>query len=169
MGADAANTISYIQAVGNNTFHPLALQARGGNVAIGKNTAAEKLDVNGNGAYSGNVIVQNGKGIVRNYNSTQLKTETFTFQFAGLVAIGAGNTINLFVSFPEVYTSAPVVYVAGLIPSSGSAGYLECVYNIASITTTGFTLSIYNPRASGATFNNGSPNFQINFAAIGAQ
>lgn len=169
MGADGGNSISYIQAVGNSTFHTLALQARGGNVAIGKNTAAEKVDVNGNGAFSGNLTVQSGKGMVRNYSSTQLKTEAFTFQFSGLVALGAGNTTNLSVTFPEAYTAVPVVYVAGLIPSAGSAGYLECVYNISSISTTGFTLSIYNPRASGATFNNGSPNFQINFAAIGPQ
>lgn len=169
MGADAGNTISYIQAVGNSTFHTLALQARGGNVAIGKNSATEKLDVNGNGSFSGNLTAQNGKGIVRNYNSTQLKTETLTFTFPGLVALGAGNTTNLSVTFPETYSAAPMVYVAGLVPSAGSAGYLECVFNISSITTSGFTLSIYNPRASGAVFNNGTPNFALNFVAVGAQ
>lgn len=169
MGADASTSISYIQAVGQNLFHTLTLNARGGNVAIGKATAAEKLDVNGNGAFNGNLTVQTGKGIVRNYTGTQLKTETFTFTFPGLLALGANNTASFNVSFPEAYTSVPMVYVSGLVSNAGSGGYAECVYNIASVSSTGFTLYIYNPRPTGATFNNGTPNFQVNFVALGAQ
>ena len=64
MGADDVNNLSYIQAVGNSLLHTLALNARGGNVAIGKSTATERLDVNGNAVLSGNIVVQNNKGIV---------------------------------------------------------------------------------------------------------
>ena len=36
MGADKTNDLSYIQSVGNQTYKPLVLQGRGGNVGIGQ-------------------------------------------------------------------------------------------------------------------------------------
>lgn len=163
---DNTNGYFYIDEFG--TARRLTIK-NGGNVGINTASPSEKLEVVGNGKFSGDLTVQSGKGMVRNYSSTQLKTETFTYTFPGLVTLGAGNTTNLAVTFPEAYAAAPMVYVAGLLPSAGSGGYVECVYNVTGISTTGFTLNIYNPRGTGAVFNNGSPNFMLNVVAVGAQ
>ncbi len=163
---DNTNNYFYIDEFGAGRRFTIK---NGGNVGINTLAPSEKLEVVGNGKFSGDLTVQSGKGIIRNYSSAQLKTETFTYTFPGLVTLGAGNTTNLSVNFPEAYSSAPMVYVAGLLPSAGSGGYVECVYNITGITTTGFTLNIFNPRGTGAVFNNGSPNFMLNMVAVGVQ
>ena len=47
MGADKTNDLSYIQSIGNQTYKPLVLQGRGGNVGIGMITPGQKLTVAG--------------------------------------------------------------------------------------------------------------------------
>ena len=54
MGADDNHNLSYIQAVGNGTFHNLVLQARGGKVGIGTSNPEVTLEVDGDFKVTGN-------------------------------------------------------------------------------------------------------------------
>jgi len=67
MGADAENDVSYIQSTGDSNVRALSLNARGGNVGIGTAEPQERLHVDGNGQFSGNVhvsgnIIMGGEG-----------------------------------------------------------------------------------------------------------
>lgn len=136
----------------------------GGNVGINTTSPTERLEVAGNGKFSGDITVQNGKGLVRSTGSVQQKTMTFNISITG--PLSAGGTSTLGIAFPESFSGSPAVYVGGINAAGGSGGHMECVYNIASVTTTGCSLYVYNPRGSAATFASGTT---ITIVAIGPQ
>jgi hypothetical protein len=109
---------------------------------------------------SNNLTVQNGKGIVRNTDGTQLKklstNNTVNTGFSG------GETKTFAITWPETFSASPEAYVGNV--SSGTGGWAEVVMTIASTNSSGATLYVFNPRSFFI-----SPNFTIKIIAIGAQ
>lgn len=158
---DNGNGYFYIDELGVSRRFTIK---NGGNVGINTTSPTERLEVAGNGKFSGDITVQNGKGLVRSTGGTQLKTMTFNISITGPLA--ANGTTVLGITFPEGFGGTPAVYVGGINAAGGSGGHMECVYNIASVTNTGCSLYVYNPRGSAANFGSGTT---ITIVAIGAQ
>ena len=159
MGADEVNNLSYIQAVGNGFVHTLALNQRTGNVAIGKSTATAPLDVAGNIQTSGDLFVQNNKGILRSNGSSPQKVVQFSGPFGTtLAANGIASGVVGFETFP----AAPTVFVANVIGISGE--YAKVIVTLTNVGTGSCTVNFYNPSSVSITFN-----ATFSFVAIGAQ
>jgi hypothetical protein len=103
----------------------------GGNVGIGTSTPDEKLDVNGNlrltgnAAFSGNLTVNAGKGIMHNsQGSTQLKYYTREVAFGAALGGFALSGEGSFGFASAGFTSPPVVMVGDIVSTGGDAGQL---------------------------------------------
>ena len=159
MGADEANDLSYIQAVGNNFVHTLALNPRSGYVAIGKNTATAPLDVAGNVKTSGNIFVQNDKSVFRSNSSVPQKVIAFSGAYGTTLAPGAISTGT--VGY-ETFAANPVVFVANVDGISGD--FAKVVVTLSNVTASNCTVNFYNPSSTAITFN-----ATFNFGAVGPQ
>jgi len=126
------------------------------------NTPSNALTVlkNGNTSISGDMSVQNSMGLIRNNSVTQLKMVT-TNVTVNPSPIGAGASIEIGITWSESFSSPPVAYVGNC---GGTGGWAEVIMSISSITTTGATLWINNPKSV-----SDSPNFNVNIIAIGAE
>jgi hypothetical protein len=113
-----------------------------GNTGIGVLEPVEKLSVAGNAVFTGDIMVQNDKGIIRNADNTQLKklgaavlvNATFT----------AGETKTFTISWPQSFNGDVEAYVGNIVTGS-TAGWAELMMSIADVTDTGATLYVYNP------------------------
>ena len=110
---------------------------------------------------SGNITVQNGKGLIRSNDGTQQK-KVVTIVTVN-ASIGPNSTINIPFSFSESFSAAPDVYV-GNVSNPGAGGFAELVLTVSGVSTGGATLFVFNPR-TGFT----SPNYSIKIIAIGPQ
>jgi len=157
MNYDSTNNYFYIDEFGAG--RRLYIE-NGGNVGINNNNPAERLDVSGNGKFSGNIVVQTDKGIIRNTDGTQSK------KLSAAVTINtsflAGETKTFSIAWPETFSAAPEAFVANV--TGGAGGWAEVVMTVSGTSTTGATLYVYNPKTTGT-----SPNFTIRVVAIGAQ
>lgn len=107
-----------------------------------------------------NLTVQNGKGIIRSNDGTQLKKLSASVTVTG--NFNAGETRIFAVTWPENFSAAPEAYVGNV--TGGAGGWAEVVMTVFGTNTTGATLYVYNPRTTTV-----SPNFTIKVIAIGAQ
>ncbi|MER0441492.1 hypothetical protein [Emticicia sp. W12TSBA100-4] len=170
MGSDAANGLSYIQSVAQGAFKPLLLQGRGGNVGIGILYPTQKLEVYGNIRNTGDLFVQFNKGIVRNSQSTQLKTVFGTIDLLLAVqniSIAPNSLAGTAFTFNEAFPvgTVPNVSLGGIKFNEFVTQNQNCVkiiYNVVNITNTGGTISLFNPTNTAITFD-----AQVNFIAIG--
>jgi hypothetical protein len=154
---DSTNTYFYIDEVG--AAKRLYIK-NGGNVGIANNNPLEKLDVTGNGKFSGDITVQSGKGLIRSNDGTQKKELTTTALVNTTIAAGASVAVSF--TFPESFSSIPDVYVGNIV--SGAGGWAEVIMSVSNITTTGGILYVNNPRAA-----SWSPNYTVKIIAIGPQ
>ncbi|MFN8250409.1 MAG: hypothetical protein U0V75_00910 [Ferruginibacter sp.] len=119
-----------------------------------------RMDGSGSLAVKTNLTVQNGKGIIRSTDGTQKKqlsaSVTVNTSFLG------GETKQFAVTWPETFSGTPEAYIGNV--TGGAGGWAEAVMSLASVTTTGATLYVFNPRT--ISF---SPNFTIKIIAIGQQ
>ncbi len=156
--ADNFDPNNRIFQVGNGTANNARSNAmtvlQNGNVGIGILAPSQKLEVNGN------IVVQNGKGIIRNTDGTQSKklSTTVTVNTSFL----AGETKTFGITWPETFSSIPEAFVGNI--ASGTGGWAEVIMTITNPGTTGATLWVYN--AKNVTVN---PNFSIKIIAIGPQ
>jgi hypothetical protein len=152
------NPLNRIFQVGNGTANNVRSNAltvlQNGNVGIGVLHPAQMLEV------AANITVQNGKGIIRSADGTQLKK--LTTSVAVNVTLSAGSTTAYNFTFPENFSGTPDVYVGNVI--SGAGGWAEVVMSIANVTPGGGTLYVNNPRTG-----NWSPVFTVKIIAIGPQ
>lgn len=107
----------------------------------------------------GNITVQNGKGLIRSTDGTQLKKQSVTVTVN--VIIGSGGTANIPFSFPESFGDTPDVYIGNI---TGGGGFAEVIMSVANVSASGGSLFVNNPR-SGLY----EPNFSIKIIAIGPQ
>lgn len=123
---------------------------------------ANRMSITNGGAVqvTNNLTVQNGKGIIRNTDGTQSKKLSTTVTVNA--AFAAGETKTFAVTWSEAFSAAPEAFVGNV--TGGTGGWAEVVMTLSGTGTTGATLYVYNPRASGV-----SPNFTIKVIAIGAQ
>ena len=110
---------------------------------------------------TGNLTVNNGKGIIRNTTSTQLKQVITSVSVNGPF-IGGLATHTQNVTWSEAFGASPVAVYVGNATSGG--GWAEVVVSIANVSATGCILYVFNPR--NFTVN---PTFNINLVATGAQ
>lgn len=106
------------------------------------------------------ITVQNGKGLIRSNDGTQLKKLSANVQVSVTLAGGATTAIN--VTWPEAFSNVPEAYVGNVV--SGTGGWAEATMTIAEVTAIGAKLYVHNPRT-----NSFSPNFTIKVIAMGAQ
>ena len=167
--ANAANATYFNSAnrlfqIGNGTDNNARSNAltvlQNGNVGIGILVPTEKLDVTGNAKVSGNVTVQNGKGLIRNTNGIQSKK--LSSSVVVNASFAAGETKTFSITWPEAFSGTPEAYVGNIV--SGSGGWAEVVMTVFGVTSTGATLYVYNPKTVSA-----NPNFTIKIIAIGPQ
>lgn len=109
---------------------------------------------------NGNITVQNGKGIVRSSGATQQKIQTVTVPVS--VTLAANSTTSIIFTWPESFTGSPVGHVGNV--TSGSGGWAEVVTSLGSLSATGGTLYVFNPRGVSASIN-----FNLVIIGIGGQ
>jgi hypothetical protein len=124
------------------------------------NTNRMTITNDGTIAVVNNVTVQNGKGIIRGTDGTQLKKLSAV---ATINTTIAGNATQSFsITWPETFSGTPECYVGNV--TGGTGGWAEVVMTVANASNTGATLYVFNPRATSY-----SPNFTIKVIAIGPQ
>ncbi len=133
--------------------------ANNGNIGIATNNPGERLDVTGNGRFSGNIVVQGNRGIIRTTDGTQKKQVTTNVTVN--TTVGAGATFTLNFTWSEAFSGVPDAFVGN---ATGPGGWAEVVMSLANVTATGATLYVFNPRGTSA-----SPSFTVRIIAIGAQ
>ena len=153
MGADEINNLSYIQAVGNNFVHTLALNPRSGGVAIGKSIATVPLDVAGNIKTTGDIIVQTDHGLIRNSGAQQLKiVVTGALLFTTQTAFQTDQTV---LNFSQPFSAPPTVYVANITPDGANTmGNTDKVLiTLTNVTATSCTMWVHNTHNASITFD----------------
>jgi hypothetical protein len=120
----------------------------GGNMGIGTTNPAYKLDINGTAnvatnltvggttAIEGNLTVNNGKGILRSWNGTQIKYYT---QESSVHAVlpAFGTSIEGTIAWPSgIFTSPPNILVGDITSTGGSTGQLYRVQLVCYDATT---------------------------------
>lgn len=126
----------------------------GGNVGIGSVIPTAKLSVDGTGSFTGNLTVNNGKGIVRTTSANSLKTHivqvslgaTFTVSNAGCATTTSQNITS------AGFTAPPSVQVGNLVSGTGDFGKL--IVNVQTATTTGVVVRFCNNTTTPISLNN---------------
>lgn len=126
----------------------------------GNTTVDAALTVESNATIDGNLTVANGKGIIRSHNGTQQKKLTDLVTVS--TSFTAFQTKSFTVTWPEAFSAKPDAYIGAI--DSGSGGWAEVVMSLATVTTTGAVLFVFNPRNM-----NWPTDFTINIIAIGPQ
>ena len=142
-----------------NNINRMAI-SNAGNVGIGNDNPGYKLDVAGSVRFSGNMLVQSNKGIIRSNDATQQKKLTTSFFMTS--TFSAGQTKSFAITWPETFSAVPDAFVGNI--TSGAGGWAEVVLSLADVTSTGATLFVFNARNATVT-----PNFTVKIIAIGAQ
>jgi hypothetical protein len=136
-----------------------------GNLARFSNGAGDKITFSnsGNITTAGTMTVKNNKGIVRNSSATQMRMETFSANCV-YFNMPQGGSVTVNISFATAFSSAPVVSIGDI--ESGFTGPCDkMVISVKNVTTTGCTVTMYNPSVSGNPTVSGT----WNFVAIGAE
>lgn len=132
----------------------------GGNVGIGTNAPAAKLDVNGtlrvssSAAINGNLTVNAGMGIMRNTGPAQLKYYTLTAAFGAILAGHALSGEGSFSIANAGFTSTPAVMVGNIVSTVGTVGQLYRVQLIIyGCNTTSCKARLLNTSPNAVNYN----------------
>jgi len=165
-GSDASpDAQNRIFQIGNGTSFLTRSNAltilQNGNTGIGVLQPAEKLVVAGNAVFSGDIVVQNDKAIIRNGDNTQLK------KLATVVAVSAaftgGETKIFTITWPESFNGNVEAWVGNIVTGS-QGGWAELIMSISDVTNTGATLYVNNPRSV-----NFDADYAVKIVALGKQ
>ena len=109
------------------------------------------------------MTVKGNKGIIRNSTSTQMRMETVGVQLIYFnMPVGGSSTSS--VSFGTAFSSPPVVSVGNI--QSGHTGPCDkMTVQIKDVTTTGCTVTLFNPGVGGDPNVSGTWNLVV----IGAE
>lgn len=83
-----------------------------GNVGIGDTSPSQKLEVAGNTKIDGNLTVNNGRGIVRSHDATQMVIEDMTTPANINFTLNAGALIGPLPILFSTFTSTPALHLA---------------------------------------------------------
>ncbi|MFN3849956.1 MAG: hypothetical protein ACK4NY_11025 [Spirosomataceae bacterium] len=127
--------------------------ANGGNVGIGSTNPTTKLQVDGTGSFTGNLTVNNGKGIVRTNTANSIKLHTAAHNLGASFTTTSGGCSTSTLNIASVgYTSAPTAYVGNFVSGSGNFGQL--IAQVQSTSTTQVVVRFCNNTASSITLTN---------------
>lgn len=126
--------------------------SNGGNVGIGAVVPTAKLSVDGSGSFSGDLTVNNGKGLIRSTTSSSYKyfTATVTTSASFVITAGGCSTSNSSLTSGG-FSTAPLVSVGNLLSGTGDFGKL--VINVQSATSTQAVIRFCNPTGSNITLS----------------
>jgi hypothetical protein len=110
---------------------------------------------------TGNLTVQNGKGIIRSNDGVQQKKQVKIVTVVD--NLNAGQTKSYGFSWVETFGGPPDAYVGGIAPGS-SGGWAEVIMTVAADNTTGGTLWVNNPRNTSVIVS-----FNVKVIGIGPQ
>ena len=112
MGYDTSNNFGFIQVTYQGvSFEPLVLERDGGSVGIGKTPSLAVFDVNGGGAFSGNVSA-----------AGSVTAALFSGSGASLTSLPAGNLTGGIPNAALTSTSIPAGNLIGTVPSPAISG-----------------------------------------------
>ena len=132
--------------------------ANGGNVGIGSGNPTAKLSVEGTGSFTGNLTVNNGKGIVRTTTANSLKTHIVQVNLGTTLFVDAGfcatnNTTTNPINITSAgFTAAPTVQVGNLVSGTGDFGKL--IINVQSATTSAVVVRFCNTTTTPISLSN---------------
>ena len=129
-----------------------------GNVGIGVNNPAQKLEVSGNIKSTGDIIVQTDKAIIRSNASIPLKMVPFSGPYGATIGPGV---VNIGTIFFEAFSGTPTIHIANW---SGTGDMAKVVVTISNVTNSSCSVNFYNPSSSSIAFNG-----TFNFVATGPQ
>lgn len=132
-----------------------------GNTGIGVLSPAEKLSVAGNGQFTGNLSVQNGKGLIRNNSGLQLKKLSTTV--AVNTNLDPGQTHTVSINWPEPFSGQTESYIGNIV-SGLPASWAPLNMHLAEVTDNGGVLYIYNPTTQAV-----NAAFSVKVIAVGGQ
>lgn len=126
----------------------------GGNIGIGSAIPTSRLSVDGTGSFTGNLTVNNGRGIVRTTSANSMKTHiiqvnlgtSFTVTNAGCATTASQNITS------AGFSAAPTVQVGNLVSGTGDFGKL--IINVQTVTATGVTVRFCNNTTIPISLNN---------------
>jgi trimeric autotransporter adhesin len=135
----------------------LTINASTGNVGIGTTSPTSKLDVLGNAEISGDLTVNNGRGIVRSSNSTQLKVVRNQLSISTLTLSAGAWAETGFFDY-ENFGATPQVFMGNIL-SYSSADFMKLNIIPVEVSTTGCKFRVIN--VSNTTVTNLSAVYQV--------
>jgi hypothetical protein len=142
---------------GNSNSFTERMRIKGtGNVEI----KSGSLYIAGGASLNGDLLVQNGKGIIRSTGIYPLKK--VTTQVAVVATIGNSTSAPVNFNFSEAFSAIPEAYVGNIVTNTSNGEFM--VMNLLNVTASGGTLNIYNPRSGGGS---ASVSFIVNVIGIG--
>lgn len=127
--------------------------ANGGNVGIGAVTPAYKLHVDGTGYFSGDLKVNNGKGIVRSTTANPIKCHVTQASLGTSFTVNEGLCATSNVSITSAgFIAAPTAQIGNLVSGTGDFGKLNI--NVQSTSTSTVVVRFCNNTASNITLGN---------------
>jgi hypothetical protein len=127
-------------------------------------SSQRRMSVLNNGTLdlTGNLFVQNNKGVLR---STGSSNEKLVYTSASLNrTFGPNETFSFLVNFSETFSSPPDVWVVNRGPGAGQGGWAEVLITITDVTNTQCRVWVFNTFGS-----NQLVNMALRVAAMGPQ
>lgn len=112
------------------------------------NTTVAKIDNLGNTTLHGELVVNDTKGIVQNYNGTQMKIYNRNISYS--LTIGAESTYIADAISLDTFSSNPAVYIGDVDSQTGD--YYKVMISPVAVTTNSVRLRFFNPTNSSITF-----------------
>lgn len=122
-----------------------------GNIGIGTSSPSQKLDVVGNAEISGNLTVNNGAGVVRSDDATQMVILDYATPANINFSLAAGGLIGPIGIGFSTFTSTPAIAFGDTF---GISNPQNLVFTIESVTTTSANIWVKNIGSSTSVATN---------------
>jgi hypothetical protein len=168
------------QNTGNFTINDPSLMFGGGNTGEGifsKRTPGDRqygidfytggnrrlsLLPSGNVEVVNNLVVNGGKGIIRNTSATQLKKVSSVITISE--SFSSKQTKQFAIVWPETLNGSVEAWVADIVPVTGNGGWAEVLMTVYAADNNGCFLYVHNTQSATV-----SPKFSVRIVAVGGQ